>query len=123
MLTGWSFLLLSKPRELELSSVVRNLKVNSHKCLLATVCCTVAEVLENGEGRSTTQLKLTVGHSLEILGELLLENPLLGRGSVKVTCVPKQRSEYPMIDMLVWRFDDESAKRKRKNWSEMKVYE
>jgi hypothetical protein len=33
--------------------------------------------LEHGEGRSTTHLKFTVGHSLKILGELLLENPLL----------------------------------------------
>jgi hypothetical protein len=32
----------------------------------------------------------------------------------KYLCYPKQRSEYPIIDMLVWRLDDKSAKRKEK---------
>lgn len=36
------------------------------------------EVLGRGKGRSTTHLKFTLGHSLEILSEFLLENPRLG---------------------------------------------
>ena len=38
---------------------------------------------------------------------------------MKVTSVPMQRSEYPMIDMLVWRLDD-SAKRKKKTDQRLK---